>query len=1071
MDSEDMRLEDLAALRDALDAMPELGHTDTWRKILGQLKKENPALSPDRFTPDFNTFDILSTCVGAEQGLGRLAIAIRIVLGRSEPVLAFNDLVTKLSTRESAATPSEHLDALLREVPLEAHAAAVGHEAIAVHAALLAGAQDALEAFRRLDGATPEVGSLYLELIGHQLDQRQATLIHKAIDQRLSLAPGLRVAVDELHSSFAAGVRREQNTSVQDTSRQGRERPADGDKMITVTVTDADRAASTKQSTTWGGVPPRNNNFAGRKDLLTQIHDARQSASSPSLLLQALHGLGGVGKTNLAIEYAYQFQEDYDLVWWVPADEERLIRRSLVSLARRLGLPESADADDTIGAVLDGLRRGQPHERWLLIFDNAGDPEAIQNYRPRAGHGHVLVTSRSNRWPGYADTISVDVFTEDESVEMFGKRWKGLTEAEARSLGTRLGHLPLALEQAAAVHNETGMSLQEYLTALGETPYRVLAEGTPAGYPNSLADTFRVAYRELRNKSEAAAQLFGVCAMMSTQPISVAVLIRGRGGQLPAPLSTELRTEMTRRNAIRDMGSHALAQFDAGRNFIKIHNLVGDLLREELGDEERAVLTKAAHSILALANPGEPDNLQNWPALAQINPHVVPSGILSSDDAEERTVFLDQIRYLYAVGDYAASRALGELAVNEWTRTLGSDDVMAMVASRHLANSLREQGEHTTVVQLNQDTLGRMRRTLGERHEHTLATANSVGADHRLQGRFNEALALDTENWAAYRATLGDDDPATLRSANNLAVDLRLMGRFKEAYELDIDIVRRQAAMFGDDSIQTFYANGSVARDLLGLGRYADALAQQKRILRIHEHDMRPGHRDLLRARRAEAVLMRRNGYNAIEVAEVAYHAHKTHLGETHEQTFAATLTLANTCRVAGDQPRAYELGQAALDAYTVNLGGRHPLTLAAMVNVAIILRHLTRLDEAMAMNDDALKGLKSTVGEDHQWALCALANGSNILASRGHTEEAQERSAESLSRSRRVRGADHPYTLACAINNALDLESIGADVEAAALRRDAIARMRHTLYDRHPDVIDAGLGSRADCDIESPSI
>jgi hypothetical protein len=308
------------------------------------------------------------------------------------------------------------------------------------------------------------------------------------------------------------------------------ELPADGDKMVTVTVTEADRVASVRPSTVWGGVPPRNINFTGRDDLLDHVRDLLRSAGGSTLVLG---GLGGVGKTHLAIEYAYRFQDDYDLVWWVPADDERLIRRSIVSLARRLGLPESADVDDTIGVLLDALRRGYPHERWLFIFDNAGEPGVIRSYRPHGARGHVLITSRSSRWTGSTETVPVDVFTEDESVDMLGKRWRSLSSAEARSLGERLGNLPLALEQAAAVHNESGMTLKEYLTALDETPFRVLDEGIPAGYPNSLAEAFRVAYRELKSKSEAAAQLFGVCAMMGSQPISVSMLIRGRSAALP----------------------------------------------------------------------------------------------------------------------------------------------------------------------------------------------------------------------------------------------------------------------------------------------------------------------------------------------------------------------------------------------------------------------------------------------------------------------------------------------------------------------------------------------------------
>jgi tetratricopeptide (TPR) repeat protein len=1070
-----LSLEQLAMLREPLDAIADLERPDTWRKVLTELRPIQPALDPELFAPDFNTFDILKAAAEAEQGLPDLAMGVRTVLGRKPGCMAFTDLVNNLLS----ATQRDHLRRALGSVQAEAHAEAVRHPEMAEHADLLATSRDAAEAFDLFGGPGPDrtLDQLrFAEIVGHVTDRDTSILIHTAIEHVISGTPGHRAAVREFCASLRTAAASSTTTApVTSDHDGGKAQPADGDnKVITLTLQESDgKPASATRSTVWGGIPPRNVNFAGRTAILEQIRASLQKDSSTALVPMAVHGYGGVGKTQIAIEFAYRYQEDYDLVWWVASEDEAAIRRSLVSLARRLDVAGSMDHDDIIGSVLDKLRRGDTTPRWLLIFDNAGAPESIQAYRPGSGPGHVIVTSRSNKWLQPTAAVPVDVFTEDESVAMLAKRWPGLAEHEARRLADRLGNLPLALEQAAAVHNEYGMSLDGYLTALDETPTQLLEAGQPAGYSSSVALTFQIAYRGLTEKNLAAAQLFCICALMSSQPISVAMLIRGRGADLPSPLAEELRTEMTRRNAIRGMGGHALASHDPGRDLLKIHQLVRDLLREELSDEDRERYTRAGHSVLALANPGEPDNPDNWKSLQQISPHVISSGVLRSADAEARTVFLDQIRYLYAIGDYAESRNRGEQAVRVWTEMFGPDDIMTLVANRHLANSLRWLGDYNRVAAINRDTLDRMTRLLGVNHEHTLATANSVGADLRLQGRFQEAYDLDKTNLSLCQETLGEDDQITRRAANNLAVDQRLLGRFQEAHDLDLANIRTISGLYGEDDIRTLSSYSSLARDLYGLGAYNEALSLQMNKLRIHENSLPPGHMEILRSRRNEAIFYRKSGHygQAVEAARSTLERYRTSFGETHDQTFAATLTLANTLRVTSELEEAQRLGVSALESYRINLGADHPITYATMVDVAIIHRLANRVDEALAMNTAALDGLTHTLGEKHQWRLCALANQANLFSVRQDHEAALKLSQEAVSLSELVRGPKHPYTLACIANLSLDLEAAGQLIEANARRRSATTQLRELFGTQHPEVINVGLEIRTDADIEPPSI
>jgi tetratricopeptide (TPR) repeat protein len=801
-----------------------------------------------------------------------------------------------------------------------------------------------------------------------------------------------------------------------------------------------------------GGLPPRNPHFVGREDLLSTMRGLL--AGGPVVLLPAPdHQLGGTGRTQLAVEYAYRYADTYDLVWWIPAEQTTGMRAALVGLAQRLGLPEARDINRTLGAVRDALSRGEPYRNWLVVFENANRPEDIKPYLP-SGAGHVLVTSRNPRWTSeVAQAVPVPVFDRADGVDFLRRRSPDLSAPEADRLAGRLEDVPMALDEAAAVRAAAGWSVDEYLRRYDERAGQL-------AFPTPIRVAWGLAADALRAASPAAAQLLELCAFLATAPVSWRLVWAARGLDLPPELARTVRIERRLKAAMRLIGRYGLADLDPPGERLVVHPLVRGMLGQELSSERHAAQLRAVRSMLAAADPGDPDAPATWPRYAELIPHLVHSDVLGADTEEVRQLVVNCARALYAGGDYDSSRDLAAQAVARWHDSLGETDEQTLLASFHLGNALRAVGRITDARALNAQTLRTQREVLGGDDETTLATANSVGADLRMQGHFEQARQLDADNLVRYRRLFGESFPTALRCANNLATDLRLLGDFRDARALDEQVLRHRQAVLADGHPETLSSRGALAFDLFGLGEYAAAAD-----LLAGGHSLDEDHPMALWAGRYAAMAARRAGQpqaRALAEANVALFRQK--FGDLNAETLAATVSLANCARVDGDFEAAHRVLERAVARYHAVLGEAHPCTLAAASDLAGVARATGRYAEARTIDTEALSGLRRSVGADHPFTL-ACANGlAADLYATGEAQQAREIAADTLTRSRAVRGVDHPDTLACAWNVALDA---GDDTA----QQQALAGLTKAYGEQHPVVADVAAGNRLETDLDPPPL
>lgn len=342
----------------------------------------------------------------------------------------------------------------------------------------------------------------------------------------------------------------------------------------------------------WGDLPIRNKTFTGRGELLELLYQ-QLNATPGAGAARVLHGLLGVGKTQVALEYAYRHRFDYDVVWWIQCDKSRAVTRaSLAALAGRLGLEwaPSAGIDGAVAAVADALRRGRPYERCLLIFNDADQPEDLVDLMPD-GPAHLLVTSRNARWRRIVGAVAVDLFSRAESVEFLsGTAGQGISEPDAALLAEQLGDLPLALAHAAMLADE-GMSPAQYVRLLQQQPGDLLAQDIPQGYHTSVAGAWRLALDNLNRQTSEALNLLRCLAFLGPEPVPLSILRQDVSRiRIPAELESIgeiIINPILLRRALNDASRFGLARIDGGLDTIEIHRVTQALLRSELSPEEQ----------------------------------------------------------------------------------------------------------------------------------------------------------------------------------------------------------------------------------------------------------------------------------------------------------------------------------------------------------------------------------------------------------------------------------------------------------------------------------------------------
>ncbi len=690
-----------------------------------------------------------------------------------------------------------------------------------------------------------------------------------------------------------------------------------------------------------GNVPQVSPAFQPRADLMTQLRVAGPGVS----VARAVTGLRGVGKTQLAAAYARECRlAGWRLVAWVNAETTPAILDGLAVVADRLGIDRTGKPLEALGIEVRN-RMEADGERCLIVFDNVTDPDAVLPYVPSIGDPQVLITSTESSVAALGKPVQVAVFTEQEALAFLADRTR-LDDAEgARTLARELGHLPLALSQAAAVIAARHLTYPVYVGRLRSYPaqkYLPPARGEP--YPRGAAEAIGLSIdtvtaadpaslASLQAPASLCRALLDIVSLLSPDGVSREILYLGESTEVFGASIEDLDEALGR------LASASLLTFTAdtaGPSTVIAHRLVMRVTRERAAHD--GTLARLAMKAAALLDAYVKSLGEAW---------------------QNRTAFRDFVRQVTALAENAASepRAADDdrlLDLRAWT---------LWCALELGAGNLSYQA-----VEIAEKLVADNERVYGVTHPKTLISRGNLASAYRMSGRAGEAVPLFERVVSERQRVLGDSHRETLITQHNLAHAYREAGRLGEAVPLLERVLAECERVFGESHPDTLFPLGNLALAYRDAGRVDEALVLLERMVTACELVLGEEHPGTLATWSALADAYRATDRvgEAVPLLERVVCEQQRVLGESHPDTLITRHALADAYRVAGRAGDAVALFERVLSERERVLGQSHPDTLASVNSLGLAYRAAGRMSDAVPLHERALAGLECTLGAEH---------------------------------------------------------------------------------------------------------
>jgi tetratricopeptide (TPR) repeat protein len=671
------------------------------------------------------------------------------------------------------------------------------------------------------------------------------------------------------------------------------------------------------------GVPyVQNPFFTGREDILEKLHKAFQQKATGNTI-QVLDGLGGIGKTQTAVEYAYRHRENYEAIFWVKANSELEIQSGLLDIADKLNLPEkySQDANEAVKAVIKWLK---DNSGWLLIFDNADNPKIIKGYIPVGATGHILLTSRAQVFQelGVVKPLEIIKLTPPEAREFLFKRTgrENIDNDEkkaAEDLAKELDYLPLALEQAGAYITVKKVLFQQYLTSYKKRRLKLLEEQRPVSgdYPTSVATTWELNFEEVKKESEAAADILSFSALLSPDGIPLE-LISGGASHLGTALSKAVkqaeRDPLVVNTLLESLTRYSLIRIDIPSRTYSIHRLVQEVVKERTGKPGCRIWAVRIIKCLNELFPGV--EFGNWALCERMLPQTRAVMVF----VEEYGFESEEVAWLYnQTGGYLDERAryleaepLHQrcLAIRE--KILGVEHPNVALSLNNLAALYFTQGKYEKAEPMFKRCLAIREKILGVYHSDLALSLNNLAVLYNTQGKYEAAEPLFKRSLAIYEKARGVEHPNTASILNNLAELYRAQGKYEESEPLYQRCLAIWEKVLGANHPDVALSLNNLAILYMNQGKYEAAEPLIMRSLSIREKTLGAEHPDVAMSLNNLAGLYHELGkYKEVEFLYTRSLAiYEKVLGVKHPDVVTIVNNLAAFYKEQGKNKKAEEL-------------------------------------------------------------------------------------------------------------------------------------------------------------------
>jgi tetratricopeptide (TPR) repeat protein len=779
----------------------------------------------------------------------------------------------------------------------------------------------------------------------------------------------------------------------------------------------------------------RNKNFVGREAQLKEImYQLAPDDYERHCQRVAITGLGGIGKTQMALETAFRIREKISdcSVFWVSAANTTNFDSGYRQIAQQLQIPGIDDDKVDVKSLVVAYLGREDIGRWLLIVDNADDlkafytrdnqsgkssetlrSQALADYLPKSKKGSILLTTRNRQIAvKHADlsVLTMREMSESESLDLLRKSLSddtSITEGGASELLQVLTYLPLAIKQAAAYINEQQESIDGYLEICRSSDQELIQllsedfedQGRYEGNTNPIALTWLISFRQIQQNDNLAAEYLFFMSCIAGQSIPHSLL--------PSlPTASKLKQS----KAIGTLKAYAFVTSREGGKLYDIHRLVQLSVRNWLESE------------------GEFDR-RSCEALKHVA-KMLP--FYTHESRNECALYFPHAQCILALRKFPADMT-GSLA-----------DLVHKAGEYFLQTGKYSEAENTY-----RQALELKRIALGDTHPSTLDNMNNLAVVYERQGKYAEAEALQKQTLKLKKAVLGDAHPSMLDSMNNLAVIYEQRGKYAEAEVLQKQTIKLKKTALGDAHPLTLDSMNNLAIIYQYQGKYAEAEILQEQTLKLKRVALGGAHPSTLDSMNNLAEVYRQQGkYAEAEVLQKqTLELVRTVLGGTHPSTLDSMNNLATVYRHQGKYVEAAALQQQTLKLKRTALGDAHPSTLDSMNNLAIVYLQQGKYAEAEVLQQQALKLTRATLGDAHPSTLGTMNNLATLYRRQGRYAEAEVLQQQTLKLARAALGPTHPSTFGTMNNLAIIYRDQGKHAEAEALRQQVLQLTRTPLW------------------------